>query len=81
MFLGQALPRMEKYGKFQMVLLNQVIKVLQMVLKGFRVMVLKEFKVMVLRDFKVRILTKMATRHSYSLTTSKIGLTMPCNML
>ena len=52
-----------------------------MALKGFKVLVLKEFKVTVLRDFKVKILTKMATRHSYSLTTSRIGLIMLCNML
>ena len=48
-----------------------------MALKEFRALALKEFMVMVLRDFKVVILTKMVTRHSYSLTTSRIRTTMP----
>jgi hypothetical protein len=72
MFLGQVLPRMEKYNKSQLAQLNQVVKVLQMA---------QEIKVMVLRGCKVRISAQMVIRHSYSSITSKIGLTMPCNML
>jgi ABC-type tungstate transport system substrate-binding protein len=67
-----------------MVRLNRVIKVLQMAFEEIKVIALKEcgvFKVMVLREFKVKALIKMATQHSYSLTTSKIRLTMLCSML
>nr|ABA92209.1 retrotransposon protein, putative, unclassified [Oryza sativa Japonica Group] len=49
-------PRIEKYSRFQMVQLNQVIKVLRMVFKGFKVMALKGFKVLVLKEFKVMVL-------------------------
>ena len=52
-----------------------------MALNEFMVLALNEFKVMVFREFKVEVLIKTAMQHSYSLTTSRIRLTMPCTML
>jgi hypothetical protein len=63
---------MEKYNKFRLVQLNQVVKAFQRA---------REIKVMVFKGYKLKILDQMAMKYNRSLTTSKIGLTMPCNML
>jgi hypothetical protein len=55
-----------------MVWLNRVIRVLQTTSKKIKVMALKEYRASALKKFKVMVLIKVALRHNYSLTTSRI---------
>nr|CAE02546.1 OSJNBb0069N01.11 [Oryza sativa Japonica Group] len=69
----KVLPRIEKCNKLQMVQLNQVIKVLQMVLKGFKVMALKGSKVLVLMEFKVMVLRDFKDQVDYAVQHALIN--------